>query len=183
MALPPNDSPTTHRETLPPPVAKVAEDSIKHIDLALSGGGFRATLFHLGVIGFLQSQGLLNRVRIICSVSGGSILAAHMVTRWHEYEHHDVRYFIRAVEHLLRAIQHDDISGRALLHLRSAYRVLFRRDWIRRHSLMSIGASLDPHMPVQTVDRTFKLRARVRTETSRNRWSQSKSRKSTRPVP
>lgn len=48
------------------------------IGLALSGGGFRATLFHLGVIRFLYERGLLPKVRIICSVSGGSILAAHL---------------------------------------------------------------------------------------------------------
>jgi predicted acylesterase/phospholipase RssA len=101
--------------------------SIEHIDLALSGGGFRATLFHLGVIGFLQSQGLLEKVRTICSVSGGSILAAHMVTRWPEYTSNNQEDFIKAVEHLIRAIQHDDISLRALLRFQSAYRVLLRR--------------------------------------------------------
>ena len=103
------------------------QHSIEHIDLALSGGGFRATLFHLGVIGFLRSQGLLEKVRTICSVSGGSILAAHMVTRWPEYAHGGEEDFIKAAEHLIRAIQHDDISLRALLRFQSAYRVLLRR--------------------------------------------------------
>ena len=48
------------------------------IALTLSGGGFRATLFHLGVVRFLYEAKLLDKVTDICSVSGGSILAAHL---------------------------------------------------------------------------------------------------------
>jgi predicted acylesterase/phospholipase RssA len=55
------------------------------IGLALSGGGFRATLFHLGAIRFLHERGLLSKVKLICSVSGGSILAAHLGLNWQSY--------------------------------------------------------------------------------------------------
>jgi len=55
------------------------------IALSLSGGGFRATFFHLGVIRFLAETGLLKDVNQICSVSGGSILAAHLVKNWSDY--------------------------------------------------------------------------------------------------
>src|SRR5262249_46184698 len=44
--------------------------------LCLSGGGFRATLFHLGVMRALHKVGLLERVDAISAVSGGSIFAA-----------------------------------------------------------------------------------------------------------
>jgi predicted acylesterase/phospholipase RssA len=50
--------------------------------LALSGGGLRATLFHLGVITHLQQTHRLRRVSGVVSVSGGSILAAHFVSKW-----------------------------------------------------------------------------------------------------
>jgi predicted acylesterase/phospholipase RssA len=53
--------------------------------LTLSGGGFRATLFHLGVIRFLCNAGLLTTISHVCSVSGGSILAAHLVQNWSQY--------------------------------------------------------------------------------------------------
>src|SRR5205814_3133663 len=43
--------------------------------LALSGGGFRATLFHLGSIRRLNELALLGSFQSISSVSGGSILA------------------------------------------------------------------------------------------------------------
>lgn len=53
--------------------------------LALSGGGFRATIFHLGVIRFLRDADLLKDVVAISSVSGGSITAAHLVLNWSDY--------------------------------------------------------------------------------------------------
>ena len=43
------------------------------IAIALSGGGFRATLAGLGVLRFLADAGLLANVRYVSSVSGGSI--------------------------------------------------------------------------------------------------------------
>ena len=55
------------------------------IGLALSGGGFRATLYHLGVIRFLYEAGLLPSVTQICCVSGGSIFGAHLVQNWDRY--------------------------------------------------------------------------------------------------
>jgi NTE family protein len=50
--------------------------------LCLSGGGFRATLFHLGVILRLNELGVLARLSTITSVSGGSILNGVLATRW-----------------------------------------------------------------------------------------------------
>ncbi len=45
------------------------------IALAFSGGGVRATVFHLGVLARLAREDLLGRVKIISSVSGGSLAA------------------------------------------------------------------------------------------------------------
>lgn len=44
------------------------------IDLALSGGGVRAMAFHAGVLKYLAEHALLEHVRHISSVSGGSLL-------------------------------------------------------------------------------------------------------------
>ncbi len=46
------------------------------IALALSGGGFRATLFHLGALRRLNELGVLSKVDTISSVSGGSLMSA-----------------------------------------------------------------------------------------------------------
>lgn len=56
------------------------------IGLCLSGGGYRATLFHSGVLRRLNELGILSNpaLRTITSVSGGSITSAFLATafRW-----------------------------------------------------------------------------------------------------
>jgi NTE family protein len=52
------------------------------IGLALSGGGFRATLFNLGALWRLNDGALLPQVRRITSVSGGSITSGVLALRW-----------------------------------------------------------------------------------------------------
>jgi NTE family protein len=49
--------------------------------LCLSGGGFRALLFHLGALRRLNELGILSSLDSITSVSGGSIIAARLATR------------------------------------------------------------------------------------------------------
>src|SRR5882762_1103626 len=51
------------------------------IGLALSGGGFRATLFHLGAIRRLHELGVLSKLTTVSSVSGGSILNGFLASR------------------------------------------------------------------------------------------------------
>jgi NTE family protein len=52
------------------------------IGLALSGGGFRATLFHLGSLWRLNELGFLPRLDRVSSVSGGSITAGFLGANW-----------------------------------------------------------------------------------------------------
>jgi len=46
------------------------------IGLALSGGGFRATVFGLGALRALHDRGVLGDVTVVSGISGGSLLAA-----------------------------------------------------------------------------------------------------------
>jgi len=60
------------------------------IALCLSGGGLRATLFHLGVMRALRAythngEMALTKVREVYAVSGGSILAAHFLKNYERY--------------------------------------------------------------------------------------------------
>jgi NTE family protein len=52
------------------------------IGIALSGGGFRAMLFHGGALARLNELGILSRAKRISSVSGGSITAGHLAASW-----------------------------------------------------------------------------------------------------
>lgn len=46
----------------------------KKIGLSLSGGGYRATVFHLGMLSYMAEHSLLEKVTHISTVSGGSIV-------------------------------------------------------------------------------------------------------------
>ena len=48
-------------------------ENITNIGIALSGGGIRATVFHLGVLKYMAEQNMLGRIVRISSVSGASL--------------------------------------------------------------------------------------------------------------
>jgi len=50
--------------------------------LCLSGGGYRAMLFHAGVLWRLNELGMLSKLARISSVSGGSITAGVLAHKW-----------------------------------------------------------------------------------------------------
>lgn len=52
------------------------------VALCLSGGGFRAMLFHAGALWRLNELGWLKRLERVSSVSGGSITAGVLARRW-----------------------------------------------------------------------------------------------------
>ena len=74
-------SPVRRIPTDPP--ADVLSDGIA---LCLSGGGYRATLFHVGALWRLNELGYLPRLERISSVSGGSITAAALGRAWDRLE-------------------------------------------------------------------------------------------------
>ena len=54
----------------------------KRIGLAMSGGGFRAAAFHLGVMRKLDELGILGKLDLLSCVSGGSIAGATLAVNW-----------------------------------------------------------------------------------------------------
>lgn len=56
------------------------------IGLALSGGGYRAAAYHIGALRALHKLGVLDKVDVISSVSGGSIIAASYALHDGNYE-------------------------------------------------------------------------------------------------
>src|SRR5438093_6777810 len=55
----------------------------KGIALCLSGGGYRAMLFHVGALWRLNELGYLPKLDRVSSVSGGSITAGTLGMNWH----------------------------------------------------------------------------------------------------
>jgi NTE family protein len=81
------EQPVPVNAALVTPVERIATDPPlepprKGMALCLSGGGYRAMLFHLGTCWRLNEAGLLRRLSRISSVSGGSIPAALIGLKW-----------------------------------------------------------------------------------------------------
>lgn len=117
--------------------------------LLLSGGGFRATLFHLGVIRYLKGSGQLGKIKQIFSVSGGSILAAHLVLHWNKYTSSDEKIFREAADEII-ALTRSDLRGGLVRKWGSAWLFMLTLLVVppslllvlQGHSLTAFGASI-----------------------------------------
>src|SRR6185503_8466628 len=58
------------------------DEPAEGVALCLSGGGYRAMLFHVGVVWRLHDAGWLKRLDRVSSVSGGSITAGALALAW-----------------------------------------------------------------------------------------------------
>ena len=94
------------------------------IALAISGGGFRATLAGIGVLRFLADAGLLGQVRYVSSVSGGSIANGLLATHYQKLAAD--RFSARAFADLVEEPTIARISGASLTSkmLRNAWRII-----------------------------------------------------------
>lgn len=81
----------------------------KRIGLALSGGGYRAAAYHLGTLRALHKMDLLDKVDVISSVSGGSIIAAF-------YLLHKDEPFEQVEQSFRKCLAHSSLWG-AILNL------------------------------------------------------------------
>src|SRR5258706_2839848 len=124
----------------PEPVTGASRVADPGLVLCLSGGGFRATLFHLGALRRLNELGVLAKVQVITSVSGGSILNGILATRWRQLRHEPsgmLGNFNEAVADTTRAFCKKDIRTRLLFGTR-----MNPGNWpVLAHDFLSVGAS------------------------------------------
>jgi NTE family protein len=88
------------------------------IALCLSGGGYRAMLFHLGALWRLNEFGYLPRLARISSVSGGSITAGVLGLKWRQLAFGDrgsASNFVDEVVAPVRALADITIDEHAIL--------------------------------------------------------------------
>lgn len=86
--------------------------------LCLSGGGYRAMLFHVGSIWRLYQAGLLRDVQRISSVSGGSITAGVLAVNWHGLSFDPVRLqsdFVPLVVTPIRTLAGETLDADAII--------------------------------------------------------------------
>ena len=88
------------------------------IGLCLSGGGYRAMMFHAGVIWRLYESGVLKTVNRISSVSGGSITSGMLALKWRELSFDPARLrndFVPKVVTPLRELAGETLDAEAVL--------------------------------------------------------------------
>jgi NTE family protein len=83
--------------------------------LCLSGGGYRAMLFHVGSLRRLNELGWLPRLDFISSVSGGSITAAQLAMQWESLDFGNANEFVAKIEKPLRDLASSQIDLRATI--------------------------------------------------------------------
>ena len=141
----------------------------RDVGLALSGGGSRAIAFHLGCFRALDDLGLLARLQVISSVSGGSVIAAMYAYSSESFSDFDDR----VVELLRRGLQHDIV--REALRLRAIGQTVQAQLLIGAASITRALASLSRRgtglwktPPVRTFSRSEAFREALRRLLFRN---------------
>ena len=86
--------------------------------LCLSGGGYRAMVFHIGALWRLYETGLLSGLKRISSVSGGSITAGLLGLKWRElsFKPGNIKIdFVPKIVEPLRAFAGETIDAEAAI--------------------------------------------------------------------
>ena len=86
--------------------------------LCLSGGGYRAMVFHVGALWRLYEAGLLASLKRISSVSGGSITAGVLALKWDRLSFDPARLqadFVPEVVAPLRRLAGETIDAEAVI--------------------------------------------------------------------
>jgi len=92
--------------------ASTAEATGPILSLSMSGGGYRAMLFHVGTLRRLNDAGLLPRLSVISSVSGGSVTAAYLAYRWPDLRFNEFDQAINFTEVIEAPLR--DLAGTTL---------------------------------------------------------------------
>ena len=110
------------------------------IGLALSGGGFRASLFHIGVPARLAELDVLRSVEVLSCVSGGSIIGAHYYLEVRKLLQEKADHEITAKDYIdiVRRLETDFLLGvqrnirtRVVANLVSNLKMIFVPDYSR----------------------------------------------------
>ena len=102
------------------------------LGLALAGGGFRASFFHLGVLYRLAELDVLRRVEALSTVSGGSIIGAlymlilnRELTKKQTLDQKDYVAIVREVDDRLTMAVQENLRLRLFMNPLRVYRIFF----------------------------------------------------------
>lgn len=117
------------------------------VGLALSGGGFRAALYHIGVLAKMAEFDLLKHVEVLSCVSGGSIIGAYyylkLLLLFEQKADEDIGQedYIRIVKEIevdfLNAVK-KDIRGQLFINPLDNLKMAFSKSYSRTNRLASL---------------------------------------------
>ncbi|WP_367156031.1 patatin-like phospholipase family protein [Methylomonas sp. HYX-M1] len=123
------------------------------VGLALSGGGFRASFFHLGLLARLAEVDALRSVEVLSSVSGGSILGAQYYLEVQRLLEDDSKTLCRQdYIDLVAKLQQDFLRG-----VESNIRMQALGDWKVNGQLVLGNSRLSKRLFKKTYTRSHKL--------------------------
>ncbi len=103
----------------------------KKIGLALSGGGHRDAVFHLGVLSYLAANGLLESVKHLSTVSGGSVVMG-LIYKLNDYKFPTSKeYKDKVFPQIVKYFTERSLQGRFTFNIFDNF------DFINRHSALS----------------------------------------------
>jgi predicted acylesterase/phospholipase RssA len=114
------------------------------VGLALSGGGFRASFYHLGVLARLAEMGVLESVEAISTVSGGSIVGALYYLEVQELlktredsliTRKDYIEIVRRIQERFYLGVSENIRVKALSSFRKNWDMIFSKEYSRSHRI------------------------------------------------
>lgn len=114
------------------------------VGLALSGGGFRASFYHLGVLAALAEMDVLRDVEVISAVSGGSIVGVHYYLELKRMLESTPDHMISKADYIavVQQVQRDFLDGvgenirtLAFASFRENLKMIFSKAYSRSHRL------------------------------------------------
>jgi predicted acylesterase/phospholipase RssA len=130
----------------------VRSASVGKIGLALSGGGFRASFFHLGVLAFLAERNVLRNIEVLSCVSGGSIVGASywLALRARLLDPRPMTHddYLLLVRDLIRNFQ-DSVAGNLRRQVQPS---IIRTIW---GFLNGVKGAMDPEKTARALERLF----------------------------
>jgi predicted acylesterase/phospholipase RssA len=136
-----------------------AEDAMRSVSVgkfgfALSGGGFRASFFHLGVLAFLAERNVLRNIEVLSCVSGGSIVGASywLALRARLEDPRPLTHddYLHLVLELIKNFQ-DSVAGNLRRQVQPS---IFRLVW---GLLNGMKGAMDPEKTARALERLFYL--------------------------
>ena len=138
----------------------------RNIGLALSGGGHRAAVFHLGVLSYLAENGLLENVRHLSTVSGGSVVMG-LLYRLNAYKFPESKIYLEDILPQVRPY-----FTEYSLQENAIWNMFKKLTFFNRHSMLSYTLKRDWKIDVNMQDIADKPKWSINTTVleSGNNW-------------